>query len=1099
MSLLLALVVSFSFHITGPQITFKGQKPVVLDSDFVLPATAGVPAIPTKVYFFAVDGNLKSFKIKHIQFENVPGKFNIPAVPPPAILSLKKPAKDHPDPAIYGKDAFYPKYPVIFRGIHTLLGQKVASLIFYPYRYNPVKRKLQIVKSVDIEIETTPAKTSIKKSRITASMIKDAISSLVSNSEDVSLSIDTIQNGIDYLIVTNTDMSNAFDSLARWYRKLGFETEVRTVEWIGAHYSGRDLAEKIRNYLKVCNQDSGLTFVLLGGDVVQVPARVAYAMTSGAGYVSDEDSIRADLYYSDLDGTWDANNNGTFGEIADSVDLYPDVFVGRAPVRNAEEAMTFVRKVIAYENPAPQYRDYQNKVLFFAEVLWNDPFTDEGVAKDMIDSLYIPPGQNITKLYETRGNENSAAVENSINAGVNLLNHDGHGWYTVMGTGPDVIRTSDIDNLTNGLRLGILYSIGCWVGAFDRDAISEHFIRNPHGGGVAFIGNSRYGWGSPGNPGYGYSDKFDEMFYRVLFWYNEFRAGMALAFDKVLFIPLSRDENVYRWHQYQLNLLGDPAMPIWTEIPREISAEIPDTVIQGSELRISFENILKGHVYLIQGDSVVERGLIHYGNIILHIPSDISGPLTLTVFRRSFVPLIKRIYVQPNGYNLIADTILVRDTGAYPDSLLSPGESGILKVVIKNSGNATSPPAQVSLASTDTFLHVSADTINLPSLSPSGSDTLNFLYSVDSCRPHISSLILRIGSDTSFLRLLITRPVLKAGYVTENIVPGDTNNVIILLGNNSPSPARDVMIRINSSNPGVRVLNDSLSFEEILRGVVFTLPLYVDSSVPIGERFTLMFSYRASGYVDSCAIDGVVGNSSYHEGFESSLEGWTLGNHWSVVERRHLGGQKSLYCGDPASWSYGNNWTTQAISPPIVLAYHPILSFGLWYSVATYGSDGIYIEVSHDGIVDTLDFLGSGGALDSLTSFVNSWAVYRYPLRFLHAGDTVRVIFKFVSDEQDTAEGFYLDDFSITGYTLNPLDVHEGMTKKTFEIFYIPGGFEVIPLVDSRELLKVYDVTGRVVRTGLINGRGIYKVRDLKAGVYFVRIGKTVKRIAVLK
>ena len=111
----------------------------------------------------------------------------------------------------------------------------------------------------------------------------------------------------------------------------------------------------------------------------------------------------------------------------------------------------------------------------------------------------------------------------------------------------------------------------------------------------------------------------------------------------------------------------------------------------------------------------------------------------------------------------------------------------------------------------------------------------------------------------------------------------------------------------------------------------------------------------------------------------------------------------------------------------------------------------------------------------------------------------MRIIFKFESDDEDTAEGFYLDNFSISGYTFNPLDVNEERSREQFELLYIPGGFEVIPLMNSRHRLVIYDVTGRVVKTEPIDGRRIYRIKGLTSGVYFVRVGKSVKRITLVR
>ena len=66
-----------------------------------------------------------------------------------------------------------------------------------------------------------------------------------------------------------------------------------------------------------------------------------------------------------------------------------------------------VEKTLMYEKLEPF--DYQNRALFFAEVLWSNPLTDGGIAKDMIDSLCFPSSLDpIEKQYETLGNESPA-------------------------------------------------------------------------------------------------------------------------------------------------------------------------------------------------------------------------------------------------------------------------------------------------------------------------------------------------------------------------------------------------------------------------------------------------------------------------------------------------------------------------------------------------------------------------------------------------------------------------------------------------------------------------------------------------------------------
>jgi len=81
--------------------------------------------------------------------------------------------------------------------------------------------------------------------------------------------------------------------------------------------------------------------------------------------------------------------------------------------------------------------------------------------------------------------------------------------------------------------------------------------------------------------------------------------------------------------------------------------------------------------------------------------------------------------------------------------------------------------------------------------------------------------------------------------------------------------------------------------------------------------------------------------------------------------------------------------------------------------ITTYGSDGLYVLVGYDGDWDTLDYIGSGGALDSILNFGVDWVPVRYDLNMYEAGDTLQVKFIFVSDGADVAEGVYIDDIYV--------------------------------------------------------------------------------------
>ena len=56
---------------------------------------------------------------------------------------------------------------------------------------------------------------------------------------------------VRYVIVTNEEMSAAFERLAEWKTQKGVPAVVRTVEWISQNYrSGADLGESVRIFLQ---------------------------------------------------------------------------------------------------------------------------------------------------------------------------------------------------------------------------------------------------------------------------------------------------------------------------------------------------------------------------------------------------------------------------------------------------------------------------------------------------------------------------------------------------------------------------------------------------------------------------------------------------------------------------------------------------------------------------------------------------------------------------------------------------------------------------------------------------------------------------------
>jgi hypothetical protein len=555
----------------------------------------GAPELPVTYVRFVLPAGSTATGVRAEVLSSVTldGTFSVRARQPQVPLSLAGSFRSvERNKIVYGQSTPYPAETASLVDVGFMSGTTIATVAVHPVRYVPSTGRLILATDIEISLETAQTRDAARAPRSLTGPARQVLSrrleGLVVNAADAELpeATGTRSSPVSYLIITSDTYASTFQDLADWKTMKGVPAEVVTTSDIYATYSGVDDQEKIRNCIIDYYENEGTIYVLLAGDTNVVPARVAWAMNSDVGGSPDEDDIRCDLYYADLDGTWNADGDSKWGEnVDDDVDMYADVFVGRAPVNTTTEASRFVDKVLTYEGApggSPLPSDYQNDMLFLAEVLWSEPWTDHAICKNMIDDDSVPPAYDpITKLYQTSGNLSRSSAISAMNEGYSIINHNGHAHYSVLSIGSGSLYRSDFDNLTNGDRQGVFYSMGCWSAALDYDCIAEHWV-NSQGGGVAYIGNSRYGWGSPGAPGYGTGDVFDREFFHQLFNEDQDIIGVAHALHKDAFAAGAHSDRYTRYTLYELNLLGDPEMRIWTAPPAEATAGHADEVPLGS-------------------------------------------------------------------------------------------------------------------------------------------------------------------------------------------------------------------------------------------------------------------------------------------------------------------------------------------------------------------------------------------------------------------------------------------------------------------------------------------------------------------------------------
>jgi hypothetical protein len=1027
----------------------------------------GEPQVPMKLLQVALPRGAKVEEVVVTKSEGriLPHTYLLFPVQPPQILSLMNQsiAFVQPQQKAYNLTGEYPGKLAEYSESGFLGGYKLAGICIYPVQYIPAQKKIRFYDHIEFKIRytlNTEAPLPVKiRSQTVKAVYENMIRKVALNPKPTALSIkeEKIPSSLlssedyEYVVITDTTLVTTFRPLADWKTKKGVPAQIVTTGWIYAHYSGYDNAEKVRNFIRDAYQNWGTIWVLLGGDTNLVPARIVWAMDSEAGYYPDENDIRCDLYFSDLDGTWDANGNHTYGEVDDSVDMYPDVFVGRASCSNVTKAQALVNKLLTYEISPPT--DYQTDMLFFAMILWSSPYTNSGLAKDLIDELYVPSRFDpITKLYEAMGNESRATVLAAMNAGQNIVNHDGHANYSVMGAGTGYLSNSDMDGLNNNPRNSILFSIGCWPAAFDYDCIAEHFINNPNGGGVAFIGNSRYGWGSPGNPEYGYSDRYDREFFGSLFARDFYHIGAAVADMKTNFIPRAQQENVYRWCMYEINLLGEPEMPIWTDTPAYLSVEYSDTVPEGNSLFTitvfktdgGITPVSGALVCVMKSGEVYQRGLTDAGGqIAFNISPSSAGEIYLTVTAHNFIPYQDSARVISNGAYVVHQSHSIDDvTGGNGDGGVNPGETIHMPLSLKNYGNSTATNVNAILHSTgDPYVTILDSSQSFGNIDPgetvTGPGAYVFSVSPDCPNDHVVYLYLEINDQAggvwnSMVTVIVVTPGLcyRSNAVNDSTAngnwipdPGETFSLAVSVKNQGTELAREVNGILSTTSPYVSVDDSTAGFGNIPSGETCngTFELTLSPGCPSNYYpYLRLHTSTNDGYSFQDSFVLAIGESGFEDDLESGTGMWShggTGDLWHLSTHRVHSGSYSWYNGIESSWYFNNGMNCWLLSSPFILGPHSYLSFWLWYDVTNYGVDGIYVSIVNDisGVADTLDFIGSGGDLDSVLNTGNDWLEYIYDLSDIPPGTTVRACFSFVSDADYThdGEGFYLDDIRV--------------------------------------------------------------------------------------
>jgi hypothetical protein len=476
------------------------------------------------------------------------------------------------DPQVYERNDFYPYKDFDYLGTQYYCGYAIALFNVYPIRYNPVSRELIAYDSFELYLHGSFDPSEAERQSLFSSkhpQTLQILQDMIHNPETISTYSNAAQNryasrNLDpadakqMIVITSASRIPWFTEYISWRESKGISTGIYSTEFIYANYDGVDNADKVRNfiidaYLTSLGTSNQLEYVILGGDDEVVPERGVFGRVGS----TEDNHMPSDLYYSNLDGTWNANGNEIYGEMQDDTDLIPELHIGRFPAETLAEFQNIFNKITYYVDNST----YSNNIaVFFGENLNPDPLTWGGDYKDDV-AQYLPDEYAFSTHYERDGSYSGAYVVESINNGANVMNHMGHSNETfLMGQGNNSV------SLLQNTEYGFLYSQGCYPAAFDQrtsgdgESIGEHLLTSS-GALFAFVGNTRYGWYMPGGID-GASQYYDRQFFIGLYQMNMRELGKALTYSREQNLNAALTNDVMRWCYMEQILFGDPSVEV---------------------------------------------------------------------------------------------------------------------------------------------------------------------------------------------------------------------------------------------------------------------------------------------------------------------------------------------------------------------------------------------------------------------------------------------------------------------------------------------------------------------------------------------------------
>ena len=555
----------------------------------------GCPKLPSKTFLIGVPpgGEVVSVELISEKHEMIPGSYNIVSAPP-----FSNDIEYEINDEIYSSSDPYPTNVFEYLGMGQLRKYSFARVRFSPISYVPASGKLIVYKEINLKIEYKIVKE-LSSEILSDTVMDDVASESIVNYPSIypfyipSSQVSPLDT-YDYVIITTSSLESSISFLKNWKEFIGYSVKVVNISWISVYYTGLDLEEEIRNFLKDKYSSWGIEYVLIVGSHSTIPMRDCYPDENNH---NNDGKNPTDYYYADLTGNWDSDGDGFYGErYDDSPDFNAEVWVGRIPVDTPNIVEDICQKTINFEQDNGAWKEKALSCAAIANYENEDnsgnPRTDFAtLMEELWNDVYNPNGFSQTTMYEKAGLSPSTyscdydlTKENVITYwpdGYGIVSLDGHGnaggvyrkiWESDDGDGvPEgdemdsiaFISSGDCNTL-NDDKPSIVFSAGCKTAYPENpNNLGKSLLVN---GSIAYVGATRNGWYT-----LGWDDESNGGCQAIEYYYfkylinNDQTCGKALYNCKSYYL---NNFDWWEWHIYQnlydYCLYGDPSISLTT-------------------------------------------------------------------------------------------------------------------------------------------------------------------------------------------------------------------------------------------------------------------------------------------------------------------------------------------------------------------------------------------------------------------------------------------------------------------------------------------------------------------------------------------------------